>query len=95
MRIIMVNKPAVILGHRVLNQDEIDLINEIKEFGPQLEKLCTKLEKYLQEQYESSNDEKNYQINLAEPYKWHALGKDKLQEGLMCLTRSVAQPTFF
>ncbi|WP_423815292.1 DUF7681 family protein, partial [Pseudomonas viridiflava] len=31
----------------------------------------------------------------AEPFRWIAIGKTHLQQGLMCLTRAVAKPEFF
>lgn len=34
-------------------------------------------------------------FQAAEPARWAALGKTHFQEGLMALTRAVAQPTFF
>jgi hypothetical protein len=35
------NQHRKISGYRELNQDEIDLMNRIKSFGPELEKLIT------------------------------------------------------
>ncbi len=40
----MENQHRKISGYRELSQDEIDLMNEIKAFGPQLEALVMKVE---------------------------------------------------
>lgn len=40
----MDNQHRKIKGYRELSQDEIDLMNEVKEKGEELEKLITKLE---------------------------------------------------
>lgn len=39
----MDNQHRKIKGYRELDQDEIDLMNEIKELGPQLESIVNKL----------------------------------------------------
>lgn len=41
----MDNQHRKISGYRELNQDEIDLMNRIKSFGPDLEKLIEDLKK--------------------------------------------------
>ena len=67
-----------IKGYRDLTQEEIDLMNQIKEKGAELGELVEKLEA------------------MAELDKrWIEIGKTNLQQGLMALTRSVAQPGFF
>lgn len=73
----MENQHRKISGYRELNQDEIDLMNRIKSFGPHMEDLIAHLE-------DSGADQ-----------RWVAIGKTHLQQGLMALTRSVAQPEFF
>jgi hypothetical protein len=75
----MDNQHRMIKGYRELSKAEIDLMNTIKEHGPDLEDLIAELE---------SNDEVVDQ-------RWVAIGKTHLQQGLMALTRAVAKPEFF
>lgn len=74
----MDNQHRKIKGYRELSQEEIDLMNAVKEQGAALGALVEKLE--------STKD--------LDP-RWIAIGKTDLQKGLMALTRSIAQPTFF
>ena len=70
-------------------------MNEIKAFGPQLQELCEKIEQKIVHQWARVEDGEYERMEIAEPHKWVDSGKQKLQEGLMCLTRAIAQPTFF
>jgi len=72
------NQHRQIKGYRELNQNEINLMNVIKEKG---EELGVLLEALQSTQYTDK--------------RWVSIGKTHFQEGLMALTRSVAQPTFF
>ena len=74
----MDNQHRQIKGYRELNQNEINLMNVIKEKG---EELGVLLEALQSTQYTDK--------------RWVSIGKTHFQEGLMALTRSVAQPTFF
>ena len=78
---IMDNQHKLIKGYRDLSQEEIDLINEIKGLGVQLEELILKL--------------KCAQYSQKVDLKWVHVGEIDLQTGLMALTRAVARPTFF
>lgn len=91
----MENQHRKINGYRELNQEEIDLMNEIKAFGPQLDQLVTKVQTYLADKNKHLPDEVRESFDAAEPLRWVAIGKTDLQTGLMALTRSVAQPEFF
>lgn len=75
----MENQHRQIKGYRELNEAEIALMNEIKTKGAELGDLIQKLSAP-----DAGTDE-----------RWVKLGADHLQQGLMALTRSVAQPTFF
>lgn len=75
----MDNQHRQIKGYRELGQDEIDLMNEIKVKGAELGDLVQKL--------------RNQGDSLDQ--RWVSVGATHMQEGLMALTRSVAQPTFF
>ena len=74
----MENQHRQIKGYRELSQEEIDLMNEIKEKGAELGELVDKLRKA------NGLDQ-----------RWVSIGATDFQTGLMALTRSVAQPTFF
>lgn len=74
----MENQHRQIKGYRELSQEEIDLMNEIKTLGPQIEAVVNKLKAT---------------GNLDQ--RWIAIGVTNLQQGLMALTRGVAQPSFF
>ncbi len=75
----MENQHREIKGYRELNEDEIALMNQIKEKGAELGQLVEELQGF-----GDSLDQ-----------RWIAIGKTDLQKGLMALTRGVAQPTFF
>lgn len=88
----MENQHRQIKGYRELSQEEIDLMNEIKQKGIELGDLVLQLENY------------NRPIDGAPSYdnvlkrdalRWVAIGRTQLQQGLMALTRSVAKPEFF
>ena len=85
----MDNQHRQIKGYRELSQAEIDLMNKIKTKGAELGELVQELEANI----EQAN--KEHGIADAEPRRWVSIGKTHLQQGLMALTRSVAQPTFF
>lgn len=98
----MENQHRKISGYRELSQEEIDLMNKIKAFGPQLEELTTEIFEYLANQADKayqSLDQKDWtdwdRIESARPSTWAETGTQRLQEGLMFLTRAIAQPTFF
>ena len=93
----MDNQHRKIKGYRELSQAEIDLMNEIKTKGVELAELCAKLEERLSEQSAVAvhDEAEKHRIVGAYPFRWLAIGRTHLQEGLMALTRSVAQPGFF
>lgn len=85
----MENQHRKIAGYRELDQGEIDLMNEIKAKGAELGELVKKLE---------SNQARitaEHGTGDAEPFRWIAIGKTHLQQGLMALTRAVAKPESF
>lgn len=80
----MENQHRKIKGYRDLNQDEIDLMNKIKEKGEELGDLCNQLEAYHAETGQHAVDA-----------RWLSIGKTDLQKGIMALVRSVAMPESF
>jgi hypothetical protein len=79
----MENQHRKISGYRELTQDEIDLMNEIKQKGKELQLLIDKIGTT-----PTSNPS-------AEPGRWLSMARTDLQVGIMKLTRAVAQPDFF
>lgn len=104
----MENQHRQIFGYRELTQAEIDLMNEIKALGPQIEDVVEKIKAHNSEQrrlcFQSQDGKELAQatmvheidrLDAASPERFSALAEDKLQTGLMYLTRAVAQPTSF
>jgi SMC interacting uncharacterized protein involved in chromosome segregation len=98
----MENQHRKISGYRELSQEEIDLMNEIKALGPQIETVIKKVKKHhlIQRKRISGMavDQLTAEVDrleLATPELFLALAKTDMQTGLMYMTRSVAQPTFF
>ncbi len=100
----MDNQHQKIKGYRELAQVEIDLMNRIKDFGPQFELLLADLHAHINKQISESNKSSvsgEYdpiemgRLAAANPLKWANSGATDIQKGLMSLTRSIAQPTFF
>lgn len=88
----MENQHRKIKGYRELNQEEIDLMNEVKEAGENLQLLIDKVN-----QVNASSDDEDFGnlVLQSEAFRWSALAKTHLQEGIMALTRAVAKPDFF
>lgn len=99
----MENQQQKIKGYRDLSQVETDLINEIKAKGAELGALVEKLFDHTRQQIADANahgaatgDFTEFQrLTNAEPHHWVSTGSTNLQQGLMALTRAVAQPTNF
>lgn len=97
----MENQHRKISGYRELDQEEIDLMNEIKALGPQVENVLKKVEEHVANQRHAiaggsptaSVDEQR--MDNATPERFLALAKTDIQTGLMYATRAVAQPEFF
>jgi hypothetical protein len=73
------NQHRLIKGYRELSDDEIAIMNAIKETGQVLGSLVDKLER----------------APIEVDKRWVSVGKTHLQQGLMALTRGVAKPEFF
>jgi hypothetical protein len=83
----MDNQHRKIKGYRELGQEEIDLMNRIKEKGAELGELVEEMETLMVKE----GRKKTHSCDL----RWVEIGKTDLQKGLMALTRSVAKPDFF
>ena len=76
----MKDQHTLIKGYRDLSQEEIDVMNEIKELASKVGGLCSKLE----------NGE---EFDLDK--RWLHEGILNLQTGFMQVIRSIAKPTTF
>lgn len=86
----MENQHRAIKGYRELSQVEIDLMNKIKTKGAEIGELVAELRTHTGPK--TSDDD---QSKIALDQRWISIGATHMQEGLMALTRGVAQPTFF
>lgn len=101
----MENQHKLIKGFRDLTQVEIDLMNRIKEHGKELGELVDAVRLYTAQQQLQADRAMTAQsfgcqaelnrLASADPARWVEVGATNLQQGLMALTRAVAQPTFF
>ena len=103
----MENQHRKITGYRELTKEEIELMNRIKAIGEEFKTLISSIDDHLEDQLDvattlqcNRNDETEgtaeiRRIDQAEPNRWKAKAKSSVQEGLMFLTRAVAQPTSF
>ena len=94
----MENQHRKITGYRELSQKEIDLMNEIKALGPQIEGVLIKIREHISAQCTEGDIDDETVIDRhdnAEPRRFEALAQTSLQTGLMYATRAVAQPEFF
>ncbi len=93
----MENQHRKISGYRELSQAEIDLMNEVKALGPTIEAVVLKVQAHvLKQRGETVIPSPEFdRLEAATPERFAALAKTDFQTALMCLTRAVAQPTFF
>lgn len=87
----MENQHRKITGYRELSQDEIDLMNEVKAKGLELDELLKKIADTNQALHESGEPGPF----TSEAFRWVSIAKTHLQQGLMAATRAVAKPEFF
>lgn len=85
----MENQHRKIKGYRELSQEEIDLMNEIKEKAAEVGDLISRLHRLDGTVIDGGNGDQQ------EAIRWRSIGRTHLQQGFMALTRSVARPDFF
>ena len=90
----MENQHRKITGYRELTQPEIDLMNEVKALGVQMESVLAKVSTHIGNQRNKTKTIED-RMNNATPERFLALAKTEFQTGLMYATRAVAQPEFF
>ncbi|AXK39640.1 DUF7681 family protein [Crenobacter cavernae] len=86
----MDNQHRQIKGYRELNQEEIDLMNEIKAKGEEMRDLIDRV-RALAEQAPAEPDARE----ADHPMYWVRYADGSFRSGLMYLTRAVARPTSF
>ena len=90
----MENQHRKITGYRDLTQDEIDLMNEIKAKGRELQSLIEKVNAVNTGLREITGDAADA-VADSEAFRWASVARTHWQEGCMALTRAVAKPKFF
>ena len=80
----MNNQHKQIKGYRDLSQDEINLMNEVKQKASEVEALINSLGAF-------HAGTGNHAIDM----RWVAIATTDLQKGFMALTRSIAKPESF
>ena len=88
----MENQHRKIAGYGELSQDDIDLINEIKQAEARTLALHAKVAQRVVDQLRTASQEELARIHAAEAPRWAAIAKTDIQTGFMALMRSVAQP---
>ncbi|MCE6123012.1 hypothetical protein ABUE25_00765 [Acinetobacter baumannii] len=100
----MDNQHRKINTYRELTQEEVDLMNEIKALGPQIQSIIEKVQSHVSTQRYNCKCDAGQQVHnvdewdrleAATPERFAAMAKTKFQTGLMYLVRAVAQPTGF
>lgn len=89
----MENQHRKIKGYRELSEEEIALMNRVKEMGTDLQALLDDCR--ARDVMEGKNGDRAHDEVLDEASRWRAIAKTHFQQGLMALTRSVAKPEFF
>ena len=88
----MENQHRQITGYRDLTQEEIDLMNEIKAKGAELDELIVRINLV---NANLEGPEADHLRRDSECYRWGSMAKTSLQLGIMQLTRAIAKPAFF
>lgn len=93
----MENQHRKIKGYRDLSQEEIDLMNEIKEHAAKTGELVDRVKTITRQQAETgaTANDKEAIGRAHEGGRWASIAKTDLQTGFMALTRAIAQPDFF
>lgn len=105
----MENQHRQITGYRELTAGEIALMNRIKALGAELEQVGADVKVHLDRQARDAlnatcalapdaaeaGHAEQARIARAKPGRWAAIADTHFQQGLMALTRAVAQPTTY
>ena len=92
----MDNQHRMIKGYRELSNEEIALMNRVKEKGKELGELCKELQTYETKQALTVNQFDDANLRRAiEAKDMLNSGIMDLKTGLMKITRAIAKPDFF
>lgn len=97
----MDNQHKKIKGYRDLSQEEIDLMNKLKEKAEEVKLVLEEILKYREGQWEAwyniTEDDVNglTEIQLLESERNLHIAKENLQQGFMWAVRGVALPETF
>jgi hypothetical protein len=87
----MDNQHQKITGYRDLTQEEIDLMNRIKQHAADTKALIADVQQHL-----ALSDPLPHETDLAMiPMRWTHIAQTELQQGFMALNRAVARPSSF
>jgi len=88
---------TTIKGYRDLKLQDIEAISRIKELGAEIEDRINKTTHIVREMRSVAPLTEGEQLRLdeAQPERWIAIARTHFQEGLMALTRAIAQPSNF
>lgn len=86
----MENQHQKITGYRDLTQEEVDLMNAIKDFEARVLSLHREVGTYLAIQAGDPSDVSRQ--DAAQARRWLTESRTDLEKGFMCLVRAVAQP---
>lgn len=88
-----------ITGYRQLSEAEANLMNRIKADGEIVEHTIDAVILHIADQrYTAKADaasDESTRLDHAQPERWVSIARTHLQQGLMALTRAVAQPSSF
>lgn len=92
-----------ITGYRQLTQHEAQLMDQFKTvLSYSIQEALNSAKRHVDQQYAAAREsdtvaggEEISRINAAQPERWISIARTHFQEGLMALTRAVAQPGSF
>jgi hypothetical protein len=86
-----------ITGYRQLTEDEVSIMNDVKALGSVIEGHIGQVLSHVRTQraFNALAKAEIQRIEEAQPERWAAIARTHFQEGLMALTRAVAQPGSF
>ena len=92
----MENQHRLIKTYRELSQTEIDLMNECKMLEAQYHELHAKIHSHVSVQAHTAEGSDNVveqdRLKDSAPFRWLAVSKTNVEQGMMALVRAVAQP---
>jgi hypothetical protein len=89
-------QPAI-TGYRQLSPRDADMMNIIKALGKAIEEQIANVANGVTQQRANAKGDgaETVRLDTAQPERWISIARTHFQEGLMALTRAVAQPGSF